>query len=157
MNEQERFSQGDSSTADPNRGAVAPANKWRQSVRHGGGFLVSGLIAFSVDATTLWLLTRWGGLNPFSARVVAIGAAMVAGWQSHRRLTFNVSVPPSLGEFGRYAGIAWSAAALNYLVYAAILIARPNVPPLGAMVAATIVSMGFSYLGMRFGVFRPRV
>jgi putative flippase GtrA len=126
----------------------------RDLVRHGGGFLVSGLIAFSIDALVLWLLTRWAGLDAFSGRLVAIGLAMVAGWLSHRRLTFNVSVPPSFAEFGRYAAVAWTAAALNYAVYAAILLVRPGVSPLMALVAATVVAMSFSYLGMRFGVFR---
>lgn len=127
----------------------------RQSLlRHGGGFLVSGLIAFSVDALVLLSLTRWAGLDPFSARIIAIALAMVAGWLSHRRFTFNVVMPPTIGEFGRYAAVAWTAAALNYAVYAFILIFFPNITPLVAMVGATVVAMGFSYLGMRFGVFR---
>jgi len=126
-------------------------------IRHGGGFFVSGLIAFSVDAAVLWLLTHQAGIDPLLARVFAIALAMVAGWLSHRRLTFNMSVPPSLGEFMRYAAVAWSAAALNYAVYAAILMARPGTAPLSALVGATVVAMGFSYLGMRLGVFRhPR-
>ncbi len=128
----------------------------RSVVRHGGGFLISGLIAFSVDAVVLLQLTRFAGLDPFSARLIAIALAMVAGWLSHRRLTFNVTTPPTLGEFGRYAAVAWTAAALNYAVYAAILVVRDDVVPLVAMVAATAVAMGFSYLGMRFGVFRHR-
>lgn len=125
-------------------------------VRHGGGFLVSGLLAFSVDALILWGLTRGAELDPFSARLIALVFAMVVAWLSHRRLTFNVSTPPTLAEFGRYAAVAWTAATVNYLVYSAILIVRSEVAPLVAMVAATIVSMCFSYLGMRFGVFRHR-
>ena len=128
----------------------------RSPIRHGAGFVVSGLIAFSVDAAVLWALTRLGGLDPFSARLAAIGVAMIAGWLAHRRLTFNVSAPPSFAEFGRYAAVAWGAAALNYTVYAAVLLVRPATPPLAALVAATVVAMGFSYLGMRLGVFRNR-
>lgn len=121
--------------------------------RHGAGFLVSGLIAFSVDAALLHLLTRFAGLEPLSARVLAISMAMVAGWLAHRRLTFAVVASPSLAEFVRYAAVAWSTAAINYAIYALILIARVDTPPLAALVAATIVSMVISYLGMRFGVF----
>lgn len=156
MSEGNEPSHSDGGRAVDESGNKARGGDRRHLVRHGGGFLVSGLIAFSVDAVVLFVLTRWAGFDPFSARVIAIALAMVAGWLSHRRLTFNVAAPPSLGEFGRYAGVAWTAAALNYLVYAAILIVRPAVPPLGAMVAATVVAMGFSYLGMRFGVFRQR-
>lgn len=124
--------------------------------RHGGGFIASGLIAFLVDALMLWLLTRFGGLDPYSARLLAISVAMVVAWASHRRLTFNVRTPPSLNEFLRYAAVAWTAAAINYAIYAGILLAVSTVPPLFALVAATAVSMVFSYLGMRFGVFTSR-
>lgn len=136
--------------------AAGPTSTRQSLARHGGGFLVSGLIAFSVDALVLLLLTRQAGLDPFSARFFAIALAMVAGWLSHRRLTFNVSTPATLGEFGRYAAVAWTAAALNYAVYALILILNRNVAPLLAMAVATVAAMGFSYLGMRFGVFRQR-
>lgn len=129
----------------------------RQSLmRHGGGFVVSGLIAFAVDALTLVLLTSLAGVDPFSARFFAIALAMVAGWLSHRRLTFRVAMHPTLAEFAKYAGMAWTAAALNYAVYTGILVMRGDIAPLAAMVAATALAMGFSYLGMRFGVFRHR-
>lgn len=124
--------------------------------RHGGGFIASGLFAFMVDALMLWLLTRFGGLDPFTARVLAISVAMVAAWASHRRLTFNVRTPPSLNEFLRFAAVAWTAAAINYAIYAGILLAISHAPPLVALVAATAVSMVFSYLGMRFRVFTSR-
>lgn len=125
----------------------------RSLARHGGGFLASGMIALSVDAAMLHLLTRSAGLDPFSARLLAICMAMIAGWLAHRRFTFAVATSPSLAEFLRYAAVAWSAAAINYAIYALILVVRADVPPLAALVGATIVSMCVSYLGMRFGVF----
>jgi len=125
-------------------------------VRHGAGFLASGLIAFSVDAAVLWVMTQLARADPFSGRLAAIAIAMVAGWLAHRRLTFNLKTPPSLGEFGRYAALGWSAAALNYAVYVAVLVVRPDMAPVLALVIATAVAMGFSYIGMRFGVFRTR-
>lgn len=124
-------------------------------VRHGPGFVASGLIAFSVDALVLLALTR-SGVDPFSARVVAIAIAMVAAWLSHRRLTFAVAVPPSLTEFARYAVVASGAAAVNYAIYAALLLVWRGLPPLAALFAATATSMCVSYVGMRFGVFRAR-
>lgn len=126
----------------------------RGVVRHLGGFATSGAIAFTVDATILTLLTRGLGVDPFVARIAAIAAAMVAGWLSHRRLTFDVRTPATAAEFLSYAAVAWTSAALNYLVYAAILVLRPATDPLAALVAASLVAMIFSYLGMRFGVFR---
>lgn len=134
--------------------AASPPEKAPQTLaRHGAGFLLSGLISFSVDAAMLHALTRLAGLDPFSARLLAIAVAMIAGWLAHRRWTFVQQTPPSLPEFLRYAALAWSAAAINYTIYALILIARADLEPFAALVGATIVAMGFSYLGMRFGVF----
>lgn len=121
--------------------------------RHLGGFATSGAIAFSVDAIVLALLTKGLGADPFLARLAAISIAMVAGWQAHRRLTFDVRRPSTLAEFLSYAAVAWSSAAVNYSAYAAVLILRPGTEPLVALVLASLVAMTVSYLGMRFGVF----
>lgn len=129
----------------------------RQGVaRHGAGFVASGLIAFSVDAGVLLALTRYAGLDPFSARLAAIITAMVVAWLSHRRLTFAVKTPPSLGEFLRFAVVASGASFVNYVIYATLLLVWRQMPPLAALVAATAVSMCASYIGMRLGVFRHR-
>lgn len=122
--------------------------------RHIGGFATSGAIAFTVDAAVLTGLTRGLGVDPLLARLAAISIAMLAGWMSHRRFTFDVKTAASLAEFVSYAAVAWTSAALNYVVYAAVLVLRPVTDPLVALVAASLFAMSFSYLGMRFGVFR---
>src|ERR1700716_292375 len=113
----------------PNR--LAPGGQ--HPIRHGLGFLVSGGTAFAVDALVLQLLTALLGLHPSAARLVAISLAMVAGWLMHRTLTFAVLTPPSVAEFLRYAGVAWTAAALNYGLFVAILLMRPGTEPLVAL------------------------
>ena len=128
----------------------------RHPLRHGLAFLVSGGTAFTVDALVLALLTRVFGLHPIAARLAAIALAMVAGWLMHRTYTFEVKARPSLAEFLRYAGVAWSAAALNYGVFVLVVLAYPGVEPLAALVVSSAVSMVFSYLGMRFAAFRHR-
>ena len=125
-------------------------------LRHWLGFLVSGGSAFAVDALVLEFLTAVVGLHPIAARLIAISFAMVAGWLMHRRLTFAVPAPPSVAEFLRYAGVAWSAAALNYGLFVVIVLLRPATEPLVALLVSTAASMIFSYLGMRFAAFRPR-
>ena len=125
-------------------------------IRHGLGFLVSGGTAFAVDALVLELLTALLGLHPIAARLVAISLAMVAGWLMHRTLTFAVPTPPSVAEFLRYAGVAWTAAALNYGLFVAILLVRPGTEPLAALVVSSAAAMIFAYLGMRFATFRQR-
>lgn len=125
-------------------------------VRHGLAFLVSGGTAFTVDATVLALLTHGLGVHPMVARLFAISLAMIAGWLMHRTFTFAVPVPPSFTEYLRYAGVAWTAAAINYGIFVAILLLFPSTPPLAALVGSSGLAMTFSYLGMRFGAFRQR-
>lgn len=125
-----------------------------RKARHWGGFLASGGIAFLVDWAVLEAcvgLLRW---NPFTARIVAIAVAMVAGWLAHRTLTFAVAEQPSLGEFLKYASAAWMAAGLNYLIFALALLLVPDVPRLAALVAGSLGAMIFSYVAMRYAVFR---
>ena len=52
--------------------------------------------------------------------------------------------------------MAWSAAALNYAIYAAILFSVPALAPELAVAGASSVAMVASYGGMRFGVFTKR-
>jgi putative flippase GtrA len=122
--------------------------------RHWGGFVASGAIAFATDAMVLLALTRAAGLSPFNARPIAIAVAMVAGWQAHRRLTFDLPTRSTLQEFLGYAAVAWTSAAVNYAVFAAILLWRPATSEFLALVVASLVAMGVAYLGMRFGAFR---
>ena len=133
-----------------------PAAGRQHVVRHGLGFLVSGGLAFGADALVLTALTALFAIRPIPARFLAISVAMVVGWLSHRTLTFAVSVPPSRAEFLRYAGVQWTAAALNYGLFVLIILVRPAIVPFFAMVASSLVAMVFSYLGMRYGAFRHR-
>src|SRR5258707_1076848 len=133
----------------PNR--LAPGGQ--HPVRHGLGFLVSGGTAFAVDALVLELLTILLDVHPIAARLVAISLAMVAGWLMHRTFTFAVPTPPTVAEFVRYAGVAWTAAALNYGLFVLILLASPGTEPLVALVVSSAAAMIFAYLGMRFGAF----
>jgi putative flippase GtrA len=123
-------------------------------LRHWGGFLLSGLIALSADALLLQVGTVALGLNPLIDRLLAISGAMVAGWLAHRRLTFSLSSPPTLGEFTRYSAMAWTTAAINYAAFAAVLIVSPGTHPLAALVIASILATFFAYTGMRYRVFR---
>ena len=125
-----------------------------RSFRHWGGFLFSGGSAFVVDAAINLALIHLAGFNPFVSRLISISCAMVWAWLMHRRVTFAVAAPPSFGEFVRFAAVAGSANALNYAIYAAILLVWPAVAPLAAQIVSTAVAMVASYLGFRFGVFR---
>lgn len=122
-------------------------------LRHWGGFLASGLIALSVDASLLEVGVRLLSLDPLVARLGAISLAMVAGWLAHRRLTFALDSPASLPEFLKYLAAGWLSAAVNYSVFAIAIVAVPKLPRLGALILASTVAMIFSYAAMRYGVF----
>lgn len=140
--------------ADDEANAIPPVR--RPALHHWAGFLASGLIALSVDATILETGIRLLGLHPLVARLLGISCAMVAGWLAHRTLTFMLRSRPTFREFARYAAVAWTTQAINYGTFASILIVRPTLPPLAALLLASIVATIFAYVGMRYGAFRGR-
>ena len=124
------------------------------ATRHYGGFAVGGALAFAVDAGMLELGVRVLGLQPLIARPLAIATAMVAAWLVHRTVTFALIARPTIGELLRYMAAAWTTAAINYALFAAILIVRPTTLPFAALFAASVVATIFSYVSMRYAVFR---
>ncbi len=122
--------------------------------RHLAGFVASGALAFATDAAILEVGIRAFDLQPWLARLFAIAVATVVAWRAHRRLTFAMTTEPTLGEFARFATTAWMSSALNYGMFLLVLFLRPSSPPFAALLAATAVSMVFSYVAMRYGVFR---
>jgi putative flippase GtrA len=126
-------------------------------VRHGLAFVLSGTLAFVIDATILKLLTTAFGIHPFLARIVAILVALVAGWLSHRTFTFRLRTSPTAGEFLRYLGLQSTVALINYGIFVAIIVLRPQIDPLLALFLSSGIAMVFSYLGMRCAAFRHGV
>lgn len=124
------------------------------ALRHWGGFLAAGLTALGVDVGLTELLVTWGGVSAFAARPVGIVCAMLASWAINRTVTFAVEAPPTWGEFVKFAGASLASQVVNYLVFAAILLAYPAAPPAAAIVAASAVAMFVAYAGFRFGAFR---
>ena len=127
--------------------------QWPAGLRHYGGFIAAGIVALGVDAGVLTTLTAAFGLSPFVARLFSISAAMVTSWQINRRITFAVDASATLAEFGRFAAVSWSAQAVNYGVFAAVLLLWPATGAILALVAGSLVAMFVSYAGFRFGVF----
>lgn len=122
--------------------------------RHFGGFLAAGILALITDGLVLTVLIDAAGLDPLVARLLSISAAMVVSWLVNRTVTFAVTETPTLAEFGQFAAVSWTAQAVNYALFAAILLIWPGTLPLVALVLASLVSMLVSYAGFRYGVFR---
>ena len=124
-------------------------------LRHYGGFVLAGLSALVTDAAILQLLTKGAGLGPLVARPVGIACALVVSWWINRTVAFAVAEPPTWAEFAKFAAASAAAFTVNYLVFAAILLAYPAVHPVLAIVFASVISMFVSYAGYRLGVFQP--
>ena len=138
------------------RAAPGPAALQVSGARHWLGFLASGGGAFVIDAAVLKLLTAFAGWPPLAARPPAIALAMIGGWLGHRTFTFALKTPPTLAEFARYAAVGWLSAAVNYALFAVLLLAWPRLDPFAALVASSAAAMVVAYLGMRFGAFARR-
>ena len=116
-------------------------------------FAVVGGAGFLVDAGALALLLHVSPLGPFSARIVAIAAAMLVTFWLNRTFTFGRSDRSLAVEGTRYGGVGISAALLNYAVYAVILLVFPAVWPVLAVAAASVAAMVWSFLGYSRFVF----
>ena len=124
------------------------------AVRHWGGFLLGGALAFVTDGGILLALTKLAGVSPFVARIAGISVAMIVSWLVNRTITFAMKGPPSLAEFLRFAAVSWIAQAVNYGVFAAILLVLPGTEPILAFFLACLVSMIVAYAGFKHGVFK---
>lgn len=123
---------------------------------HALGFLASGGIAFLIDAAVLEGLRHYSGLSPLVCRLFSISAAMLAGWQLHRRWTFGHEGWGSWRELAKFLSVGWGSAALNYGCFVSICVLAPGLSALVAMAVSSAVATAYSYLGFRFLVFRPR-
>lgn len=130
-------------------------------VRHAIGrvlsFAVVGGIGFVVDAGTTEGLV-FAGASPLEARVVAIAAAILTTFLLNRTMTFRSDRrgAAAVGEGGRYLVVALAVAAVNYAIYAALVIAFPGLRPVFAVVVATGFATVLSYLGYSRLVFGAR-
>jgi putative flippase GtrA len=111
------------------------------------GFVIVGGLGFVADAALLALLLAVTPLGPFTARLLSIGFALGVTWLCNRSLTFRPSGRGMLREGARYGGVGVATSILNYLVYSGLLLAVPSMPPLLALVLASLAAMVLSYLG----------
>lgn len=119
-------------------------------------FGVVGVLGFIVDAVMLQalLMLGWG---PIAARAVAIPVAVLATWALNRRFTFpEAQAGPALASLARYAGVSAVGAAVNFIVYTALVLASAAIAahPMAALAAGSVAAMLVNYLGSRHFAFR---
>lgn len=123
-------------------------------IRHWLGFLVSGGTAFAIDAGVLTLLIWFTPMPVLVCRLCSIMAAMVIGWQMHRRLAFGLRSAGTLREFLRLASVAWTSSAINYGTFVLLLFLLPGKQIYVSMFLSSGLAMIMSYLGYQLYVFR---
>ncbi|MCY0149434.1 GtrA family protein [Hoeflea sp. G2-23] len=118
-------------------------------------FLFAGALGFAVDVGVLWLFLHFSLLDPFSARVLAIAAAMLCTYMINRTFTFGASHRRVSVEGARYGSVGIASALLNYAVYSACLLLLPDISPFLAVILGSGSATVFSYLGYSRFVFGP--
>lgn len=110
-------------------------------------FVVVGGIGFVTDAVLLMGLLRFTALDPFTARLIAIAAALQVTWLLNRNFTFGKSSSHAAVEGMRYGGVGIATSLLNYLVYSGLLVFVPDLRPVFALTIGSAVATIFSYTG----------
>lgn len=132
---------------------------WRENrklVQRLVAFAIVGGTGFVVDAWVLTTLLELRLADKFSARVVAIGLALVVTWSLNRRFTFGASDRPVAVEGVRYGTIGIIGNVLNFIVYSGILLTFPTTKPLIAMTFGSATATVFNYTGYSKLVFKNR-
>ena len=120
-----------------------------------GRFGFVGIAGFIADAATLVILVA-AGLDPFSGRVASMLIAALVTWRLNRSFTFGASSTSEASEGVRYGLVAVTVAAMNYGIYAGLLLAFPGLWPPVALAVATAISMWMSFLGYSRIAFRRK-
>lgn len=123
-------------------------------------FSFVGGVGFVVDAGSLTVLTREGGLDPVTARLLSMFVfGMTTTWLLNRSLTFRGHTGGSIfGEYLRFALANLLGNSLNFAIHTALVETVPvvhAVPALGA-VAGTAVGLVFNFTTSKYFVFRRR-
>jgi putative flippase GtrA len=123
-------------------------------------FCLVGGIGFVVDAGTLTLMTRYGGIGPIVARLISMFVfGMTTTWLLNRSLTFRAQSGGSvLAEYLRFAAANAIGNSINFAIHAGLVETSPLVhdyPALGA-VAGTAVGLAFNFTSSKYFVFRRK-
>jgi putative flippase GtrA len=87
-----------------------------------GRFVIVGIAGFLVDGLILSGLVRFGGWNPFLARIVSMSVAVLCTWLAHRYWTFpSGRFRPALRQTMIYGLVQLTGLSINYVIFAALV------------------------------------
>lgn len=121
-------------------------------------FAVGGVIGLIVDAGVVQALVGLFGWNAYGARVISFLLAATATWMWNRRYTFagRSSGRSLASEWLHWVGLMMAGAVVNYAVYAAMLMAFPQLHrwPAVAVLAGSLVAALVNFSTARGVLFR---
>jgi putative flippase GtrA len=120
-------------------------------------FSLVGVVGFGVDAGVLQVLVAMLGWNAVAARLISIPVAVVATWLLNRNITFSESRDaPAYKSLLRYAAVSAAGAAVNFVIYTALVISSSLMAlhPVVPLAVASIVALVVNYLGSKYFAFR---
>ncbi len=107
-----------------------------------------GLTGLLVDVGITVGLIRVG-IDPFTARAIAIFLAMITTWRLNRAVTFGASPSSQAREGLRYFSVAAFVALINYALYSLLIMTLPGLPAAFAVMIAVAAATGLSFIGYR--------
>lgn len=120
-------------------------------------FGLVGVVGFVVDAGVLFALMTVGDIDPFVGRVYSFLVAASVTWVLHRYYTFRSAarVAPA-GQWARFVAVNGIGAAINYGVYAGLLLASVTFlqAPVLAVAVGSLAAWAFNFIASRRYVFK---
>ncbi len=118
-------------------------------------FGVVGTVGFCVDAAVLTALLALG-LDLFGGRAASFAVAVTTTWYLNRRFTFASTDRAAGRQWARFAAVNLLGGALNYAVYAALVITSPLVAayPILGVAAGALAGMVSNFTLSKTLVFR---
>lgn len=128
--------------------------RYRPLVLQAGAFAWVGLLATGAHFATLAVAVEGDMLGPVAASVAGSVAGAVVSYTLNRLFTFD-STRSHAGAVPRFAVVALGAFALNALIME-VLVHRLGVYYLAAQVAATGITLVWTFTGYRVWAFADR-
>ena len=120
-------------------------------------FGLVGVVGFVVDAGALFLLIAVGDIGPYIGRIYSFLIAASVTWVLHRNFTFKSAARgPAAGQWVRFVAVNAFGAAVNYGVYAALLLTSETflAAPVLAVAVGSLTAWTFNFFASRRYVFK---
>lgn len=128
----------------------------RQNIRQVSFFLLVGMLNTGVDFGVYYFLTRATGLYFVAANVISVFCATTFGFFLHKSLTFQNQEKKYGHQYLKFWGVSLGTLWLNSgIVF--VLVHFAGLHDLISKLAATIVTMVWSFFMQRFWVFRNKL